>query len=377
MIVPVAYNVRSLFVRKTRTLLTVLGIGAVVAVYIVMTAVSARMKTMFATTGAPDEVIVMQAGALNPEFSQVGRGELTFLASQEQVAVDHGAPVISPELSLASKATLPHGGGVADVMLRGIEPTAVRFYREVQVVEGRPLPSSGAVLVGVQLARAHGLRVGDALELEHGEWTVGGIFTAAGAVYEQEVWIDLDALAAATNRGDVTSFLVRARSPSDAEALVRAVDAQRGEPIQALTSAAAFARIGGMSIWMAALGRFIAIVIALGAIFGGMNTMYAAVAQRSREIGVLRALGYRKGAVLASMLFESVLVGLLGGAVGCALSFLIATVPLNMPFLLDGTVALGPLDLVAGMVLALVVGVIGGILPALQAAAVKIVDALR
>ncbi len=376
MLVPLSYNLRSLWVRKTRTALTVLGIGAVVAVYVVMTAVSGQMKHMFKSTAQPDEVIVLQAGALTPEFSQVSRASATWLATQPQVVSEGGRPVISPELSLATSLTLP-SGELQDGMLRGLEPANVHLYREFALAEGAPLTSGTGVLVGAQLARAQHLKVGDPLRFERTDWKVIGIFTAKGGVYEQEVWLDLDALGAAANRPDVTGFMVRTGGAAQAKALVDFVGAQRGEPLQALTAEAAFARVGGMSLWMSALGRFIAIIIALGAIFGGMNTMYAAVAQRSRELAVLRAVGYRSIAVLLSMLLESVVVGILGGVAGVTLAFAVARVPLNMPFLLEGGVPLGPADLGAGVVLALLVGVLGGLLPAMQAGAVKVVDALR
>lgn len=262
-------------------------------------------------------------------------------------------------------------------MLRGIEPESVHFYREVKVTEGSPLSSGTTVLVGVQLARAHRLKVGDTLSFERSQWTIGGLFEADGAFYEQEVWVDLDALSAAANRTEVTSFMVRCNSIADTQVMVDAINSQRTEPLLAMTSTAAFKRVGGMSIWMAALGQFIAMLIALGAVFGGMNTMYAAVATRSREIGILRAIGFRSGAVLLSMWLESMMVGMLGGLAGVLLAFAMARVPLNMPFLLERSVTLHTGDVVAGLVLALIVGGLGGLLPSLQAARVNVVDALR
>jgi putative ABC transport system permease protein len=376
MFVPLVYNLRSLWLRKTRTALTVLGVGAVVAVFIVMTAVSAQMRHQFKTNAQPDEVLVFQAGALTPEFSQANRASATWLATQPQVATEGGRPVVSPELSVATRVALP-GGKEADLQLRGVEPANVSLHREFALVEGTPLAGGSSVLVGVQLARSLHLAVGDVLTFSRSRWTVSGLFSAHGGISEQEVWGDLDAFAAASNRSDVSLFLIRTRSPAEGKALVELVNGQRSEPLQAFTAEAAYARVGGMSLWMSALGRFIAIVIALGAVFGGMNTMYTAVAQRSRELAVLRAVGYRSGAILLSMLLESLVVGLLGGVVGLLLAFAAARVPLNMPFLLEGGVPLHAADLVAGLVLALVVGALGGLLPALQAGAVKVVDALR
>ena len=379
MLVPISYNVRSLMLRKARTGLTILGIASVVSVFVVMTSVSAHMKQLFKTTGQPDEVIVTQAGAIIPEFSQASRASATWLATQPQVAGVGGQPVVSPELGMSSVVTLPGGRQTRDGLIRGLEPGAVAYYREVSLTSGAPLGAADAtrVIVGAQFARAHKLQLGDVLTFERAKWTVGGTFSAGGSVYEQEIWVDLDALSAATNRVSVTSFMVRALSDTHATALVDAIGAQRSEPLMAMTAPAAWARMGGMSVWMATLGRFIAIIIALGAIFGGMNTMYSAVAQRSREIAILRAVGYRRASVLLSMLFESVVVGLLGGVLGAVMAFGVALVPLKMPFLLEGGVLLRTPDLVAGLVLGLLVGALGGILPAAQAGALKAVDALR
>ena len=373
--VPVSYNLRSLTERRGRTFLTLFGIAAVVSVFIVMSSVSGQMSSLFRTTGQADEVVVMQAGSVNPEFSAVSRSSAGWLKTQDGVAQAGAAgPAVSPELSLASRLekTPP-----ADVMLRGVDPVALSFYREIKVDSGAAPAPGKRVLVGKQLARAQRIAKGDTLSFEGGAWVVAGIFDGGGTVYEQEIWTDLDDLAAATRRPGPTHFTVRATSPEAAKALVARVNDQHAEPLQALTSAAAYARIGGMSLWMSALGQFIAVTIALGAVFGGMNTMFSAVAHRRREIGILRTVGYRPFAILASFLFESLLLGLAGGLLGAALSFGVARLPLKIPFLIENQVGIGLGNIGSGMVLALAVAVLGGFLPALQAARMQVVQALR
>jgi putative ABC transport system permease protein len=372
--VPVSYNLRSLIERRGRTALTLVGIAAVVSVYIVMNSVSGQMRSLFRGTGAPDEILVMQAGSVNPELSSVSRSSSGWLGTQDGVAQGASGPLVSPELSLASRLekSLP-----ADVMLRGVEPIALSFYREVKVAEGAPPSSGKKVIVGEKLARAEHLKVGDEVVFEGSTWGVAGIFSAAGAVYEQEIWTDLEDLAAAARRPGPSHFTVRATSRDAAKALVAHVNDQHAEPLQALTAEAAYARIGGMSIWMSALGQFIAVVIALGAVFGGMNTMFSAVAHRRREIGILRTVGYRPAAILASFLFESLLIGLAGGLLGAALSFGVARLPLEIPFLIENDVGIGAGNIVAGLLLAVGVAVLGGFLPALSAARMQVIDALR
>lgn len=372
--VPVSYNLRSLFERRGRTALTLVGIAAVVSVYIVMSSVSGQMQSLFRTTGQPDEILVMQAGSVNPEFSAVSRSSSGWLKTQDGVAQGATGPWVSAELTLASRL---EKSPPADVMLRGVDPIAVTFFREIQVNSGEGPAAGKRVSVGKALARAQHISKGDTLRFEGTDWAVAGIFDGGGSVYEQEIWVDLDDLAAATRRPGPTHFTVRAVSPEAAKGLVERVNNQHAEPLQALTSAAAYARIGGMSMWMSALGQFIAVTIALGAVFGGMNTMFSAVANRRREIGILRTVGYRPAAILVSFLFESLLIGLAGGILGAGLSFVVARLPLKIPFLIENQVGIGAGAIGSGMGLALGVALLGGLLPALQAARMQVVQALR
>ncbi len=376
MLVPVSYNLRSLSQRRVRTSLTIVGIAAVVAVYVLMTSVSGTMRAMFKVTGQPDEVLVTQPGAITPEFSFLPRTVATWLRTLEQVASDSsGQPLVSPELTLSAK--LDHQGQKRNVALRGVSPAARAVYRELKVAEGSWWGPGKKAMVGRQLARAQGLKLGDSLGFEKETWTVAGIFEAGGTVYEQEIWMDLDDLGAASNRTELTSVVLRVKDASLTKPTVDELGAQRRQPLQAQAAHDAYARVGGMSMWAASLGQFIALVIALGAIFGGMNTMYSAVAGRVREIGILRAVGFRAPAILLSFLTESVLVGLAGGALGVGISLAIGHVPLNMPFLIGSEVAISGRAMVSGLILAGAVGLLGGLLPAWQASRLKVVDVLR
>ncbi len=376
MLVPLRYILRSIAQRRVRTALTVLGIAAVVAVYVVMTSVSGTMRSMFRATGQPDEVLVSQAGALTPEFSFVPRTTATWLRTFPQVAADaQGEPLVSPELALSAR--LEHQGQRKDVALRGVSASAKSVYREIALREGAWCGPGKRAMVGLQLARALNVKAGDVLHLEKEAWAVAGVFEAGGRLYEQEVWLDLDELGAASNRTDLTTVLLRVRSPELTRPLVEELAAQRRQPLQAMAARDAYARVGGMSMWAASLGQFIALIIALGAVFGGMNTMFSAVAGRVREIGILRAVGYRAPAVLLSFLAESVAIGFAGGVLGVALALVIGRVPLNMPFVVSSEMAVSPRAMVSGLILSAAVGFLGGFLPAWQASRLKIVEVLR
>lgn len=373
--VPLNYIFRSLGRRKLRTAMTIIGVALVVAIYASMSAVASTMVRSFRSTGAPDEVVAIQAGALSIDFSHVNRGSLGYIQTLDGVALQGERPLVSPEIGLGSVAQV--AGGERDLSLRGITEIAQRTYRQVRLMNGQWPGSGHQVAIGRTAAIKLGLGIGDTLSFEGERWTIVGIIDGGGRVYDQEIWTDLDDLAAAANRRTYTSYVIRAESTVSAAALVETINDNRRFPLQAQLAPEFYARTGGMSIWMATLGQFIAIIIALGAAFGGMNTMYSAVASRRREIGVLRSLGFSRGAILLAFLLESLALCTVGGLLGLVLGLGLSMVPIDVPFLPASRVALELPQLLWALVLALFIGFIGGGLPALQAARLKLVDALR
>jgi len=373
--VPLRYTFRSVGQRKTRTAMTVLGVALAVAIYSVMSAVGSTMVRSFRTTGAPDEVVIAQTGALTTEFSNVPRGSLAYVQTLDGVATRDGRPLVSPELWL--QCILQSDGRGRDVSVRGVTGIAPLVYRQVRLAAGRwPGPGHEAAM-GRSVADRLGLAVGDSSRFEGVTWTVVGLLDAGGRVYDQEIWVDLDELAAAATRLSYSSYTIVARDTAAIPALIEAVNEGRRYPMAAQTAAASYARTGGMEVFMAYLGTFISLIVAIGAGFAGMNTMYAAVAGRRREIGVLRALGFGRTAILTSFLLESLMLCLLGGAIGLALGSVLSMVRVDLPLLPSSHVALGVQQVVRSIALALGVGVLGGGLPALQAARLPVVDALR
>jgi putative ABC transport system permease protein len=373
--VPLRYTFRSLGRRKTRTGMTVLGVAFAVAIYSVMSAVGSTMVRSFRTTGAPDELVIAQTGALTTEFSNVPRGSLAYVQTLDGVATSNGRPLVSPELWLQS--VLQTDGRGRHVSVRGVTGIAPLVYRQVRLAEGRwPGPGHEAAM-GRSVADRLGLAVGDSARFEEVTWHVVGLLDAGGRVYDQEIWVDLDELAAAANRLSYSSYTVVARDTAVIPALIEAVNEGRRYPMVAQQAAAFYARTGGMQVFMAYLGTFISIIVAIGAGFAGMNTMYAAVAGRRREIGVLRALGFGRTSILISFLLESLLLCLVGGVIGLALGSALSMVRVDLPLLPSSHVALGLQQVVRSIALALGVGVLGGGLPALQAARLRLVEALR
>jgi putative ABC transport system permease protein len=372
--VPLRYILRSLGQRKSRTIMTVVGVALAVAIYAVMSSVGSTMVRSFRTTGTPTEVVLAQTGALTLEFSTIPRGSLSYVQTLDGVATARGRPLVSPELWLQC---ILQSNRDRHVSVRGVTDAAPLVYRQVRLARGRWPGTGHEAAVGRAAAARLGLAVGDTVRFEGVTWTIAGVLDAGGRVYDQEMWVDLDELAAATKRLTYSSYTVVLAQAAAVPALLEAVNEGRRFPLTALRASEFYARTGGMQVFMAYLGTFISIVIAIGAAFAGMNTMFAAVASRRREIGVLRALGFGRGAIMTSFLLESLVLSLVGGALGLILGGVLSLVRVNLPLLASSHVSLGPQQVVQSLVLALAVGLLGGGLPALQGARLRVVEALR
>jgi ABC-type antimicrobial peptide transport system permease subunit len=350
-VVPLRYILRNIGRRRLRTALTTAGIAMVVALYFVMSSVAQTMVESFRSTGLPDEVVIVQAGALTVDFSNIDRSSLTFVQTLQGVASQNGLPLVSPELLLRSVGRL--GNSESKISLRGVTGIAAAVYRQVRLAAGDwPGPGNRATL-GSALAAKHGLEPGDTVDFEGNQWQVVGVLEAGGRVYDQEIWVDLDDLAASANRKTYSSFTLRAVDAATVPDVLEAVNEGRRFPLTALAASQHYQRTGGM------------------------NTMYAAVAGRRHEIAMLRALGFRKRAILGAFLLESTVLAVVAGGLGLLIGWGISMLPIELPFAAEGAVRLSQGPVVASLVLAAIIGLIGGGLPALRAARTAMVDQLR
>ncbi len=373
--VPWHYILRNLGRRKLRTGMTVGGIALVVAIYAAMSSVADGMVGSFRSTGAPDEMVITQAGALNVDVSNIDRAALTYVQTLDGVALDGAVPLVGPELWLGCVAEVR--GEPVELSVRGVDAAARPVYGQVRIEQGEwPGPGYRA-LVGAAVAARLGLEVGEPIRCEGAEWTITGRLSSDGRVYDQEVWVNIDDLAAAAKRTTFTSFTIRVRDVPSGQALLEAINENRRFPLVARFASDFYARTGAMSMVMANTGTFIALVIALGAVFGGMNTMYAAVAHRRREIGMLRAVGFGGRAILLAFLAESLLIAFAGGLLGLLLGLALSLLPFDMPLLSQSVTGLSGAVVFRSLLLVLVIGLVGGGLPALQAARLRVVDVLR
>lgn len=386
MALPISYNVRSLWVRRKVTMLAIGGIALVVAVLIVLVAMASGFRIALAATGSPDNAIVTQRGSGSELTSGFGRQAAQIISDDPRVQRNaQGRPLASPELVVV--ASLPSKLGVqpVNVLVRGVTPMAFTVRHGVRMVEGRPLGEGlNEVIVGRQMQqRAAGLELGRTIRLQRRDWTIVGVFEANGSGFESEIWGDADAMAAAFNRrGGYQSLTLRLVNPSTLAAFDADLKRNPRFQVQVIAERKYYEdQSGQVSGALLALAAFVAIVMGIGAVFGAMNTMYAIVAARTREIGTLRALGFSRVSILVSFVIESTCLAMVGGALGC----LIALPANGMTSAVGGVnfsevafaFRITPTAVGVGMVLATLMGVAGGLLPSLRAARMPITSALR
>jgi ABC-type lipoprotein release transport system permease subunit len=386
MIVPLSYNFRSLLVRRESTLMTALGIGLTVAVLVSTLALIEGLRVSFAAASHPLHIVVMRKGSTSELVSSLSRAAYGELRQRPGIArAAGGEPMVSLEmLSVVTLKNEQNQEGM-QITLRGLLPTGMEMRPYLRVVEGRMFQTGRReLLVGKGIAtRYPNARLGGTLKFGRGDWEVVGVMDAGRSAINSEIFADLNQLSADYNRSQVlSSALVRAIDAGSVSALISDIENNRQLNAMAVTEQSYYDQQTISSLPVRFMGFFIAAVMAIGSAFAAMNTMYAAIARRSAEIGVLRVLGFSRAAVLLSFFIESLLLALLGGLLGCLLAL-----PMNgfqtgignwvtfseMVFEFRIT----PVVCLQGIAFALVMGALGGLLPAASAARKQILAALR
>lgn len=385
MTIPLKYNLRSLVVRQMSTGMTVLGIASVVAVFVGMMALSRGLETAFVSTGSPDNLVVLRQGSLVETVSAVSRESLQTLEYLDGVATDaRGRPLVSGEVIVVVNLSRRGTSDRSNALIRGISPAGVDLRPSVRLVAGRFFePGLRELVVSRALAqRFDGLGLGERVKLGQGEWTVVGLFDGNGTAFDSEVWADVNEIAEDFDRPDYSSVLLKAVDPASQAELIRRISDDQRLHLKALREKAYWGEQTRLAARIKRLGLFLVAIMSLGACFAAMNTMYAAVAHRTRETVILQVLGFRRRSILLSFLVESLIVSLLGGVLGCLLALPIhgaSTQTAN--FLMFTEVAftfrITPDLLGEGLLFALLMGAVGGVLPARLAARQGIVRALR
>ncbi len=387
MALPISYNVRNVRVRWQVTLLAIGGIALVVAVFAVLMAMSEGFRAALRSTGRTDNAMVVQRGSASELTSGIPLDQRNMIIVDDRVARGaDGQPIASWEWVVVISLPKTTDGQPTNVTLRAVRPRAFEVRGGITVGEGRTFsPGLDEVIVGRKLTeRIQGMHLGGTVKYQQKRFQIVGIFDSQGGAFESEVWGDFDTMGALFQRGaGSNSLVVRMKDPAQIPALDRWIRSQPSWQLQALEERKYYEeQAGPLSSILRNLATFVAVIMGVGAIFGAMNTMYAIVAARTREIGTLRALGFTRRSILFSFVIESMFLALVAGAVGCLLAvpmhgFSTGTGQTQSFSEIAFDFRITPGIVVVGMVFAAVMGLLGGLLPALRGARLPITSALR
>ncbi len=386
MAIPITYNIRNLKLRKGLTIMTALGIALTVTTAVFVMALLAGLDRAFVGTGDPLNVLVLRKGSQGELTGGFPAENFQTLKTLPGIAKDsHGEPLVSGEWVVAIVLPRADGSGEVNVTVRGMMQDGLALRNGVKLVEGRWFtPGQREVVVSdsIQKRFAHA-NVGDTLQFGKGPWKIVGVFNAGGSAYESEIWGDVNQMSSDFDRqGAYGSAYLRATDPVSADALVHRVSDDQRLKLDGMLETDYYKKQMSSGNLIRVIGWIVAIIMAIGSSFAAMNTMYAAVSYRSREIATLRVIGFSQPSILTSFVFESVVLSLLGAAVG-----LVLMLPFNG--MTTGTqnqitfseavfrLQMTPEVAAIAVLFAIIMGLVGGIAPAWHAARQNILTSLR
>lgn len=387
MAIPLIYNVRSVRARWTSTIVAVLGIAGTVGVFVAMLSLARGFQATLVSSGSPDNALIVRAGATSEMTSGVGLDSVKIIQDAPGIARGAEGPLVTPEAVLMAPIPLVSNGAEANVELRGVSSNVLEIRKQIKIVQGRMFkPGLSEVVVGKNANTTYaGLTLGNTISLGTVHWQVVGVFDAGGSSFDSEVWADAHLLSAAYDRPENSfqSVTVHLTSP---DALTQLKDSVTSDPrlnVDVTREIDYYAKQSTrMTTLITRLGGFVAMIMAIGAVFGALNTMYSAVADRGREIATMRALGFGGPSVVISFLIEALLIAFVGGVLGC-LAVLrlngLTTSTINFQTFSNLAFAfkITPDLLTMGIIFALAMGFFGGLFPAVRAARLPVATALR
>jgi putative ABC transport system permease protein len=387
MAIPLIYNVRSVKARWTSTIVALVGIAGTVGVFVAMLSLARGFRATLVTSGSADNALITRAGATSEMTSGVSIDAVKIIQDAPGIARGAEGPLLTPEAVLMAPIPLRSTGTDANVELRGVAPNVLTIRKNIKIVEGRMFRHGlNEIVVGKNAKATYsGLTVGNTIALGSARWQVVGVFDAGGSAFDSEVWGDAHLLNGAYNRPDTfsQSVTVHLTSPAALQQLKDTLTADPRLNVDVTREIDYYSKQSTrMTQLITVLGGFVAAIMAIGAVFGALNTMYSAVAERGREIATMRAVGFNPGSVVLSFLFEALLISFVGGVLGC-----LVVLPLNglttstINFQTFSNLAFAfkiTFDLLwMGVVFALIMGVLGGMPPAIRAASRPVASALR
>jgi putative ABC transport system permease protein len=386
MSLPLSYNFRNLWTRRLTTVLTASGMALVVFVFAAILMLANGLQKTLVETGSYDNVVVLRKGSGSEVVSGVGREQASVIETQPEITIgSNGQRLLAKEIVVLINLPKRGTNKPSNVIVRGIEESSLLLRAQVKLVEGR-LPRMGSleVIVGSSLVkRFKNIGIDETLCCGMGDWRIVGIFDAGNTGFSSEIWGDADQLMQAFRRPVYSSIVFKLRDPSEFQELKNRLESDPRLTVEAKRETRYYAEQSEMMAkFLRILGVSITIIFSLGAIIGAMVTMYSTVANRTAEIGTLRALGFQRRAILAAFLVESLLLGFLGGLAGLFFAsfmqfFTISTMNFQtfseLAFSFSTTFEI----VYKALVFSLVMGFVGGVLPAIRASRMNIVDALR
>jgi ABC-type antimicrobial peptide transport system permease subunit len=383
--VPIAYSFRNLWTRRLTTFLTTSGMALVVFVFTAILMLADGLQKTLVETGSYDNVVVLRKGSTSEVDSSIERDKASIVETLPSIATDEtGSPLAAKEVVIL--ITLPKKqGGSSNVTVRGIGEASLGLRHQVRMVQGRaPRMGTLEMAVGASLAkRFQGLEVGGMLRCGLMNWRIVGIMDAGNTAFSSEIWADADQVMQAFRRPVFSTFIFKLSDPARFDQVRKFIEDDPRLSLQAKRETKFYLDQSEiMAKFLRILGISLTVIFSLGAVIGAMITMYAAVANRTGEIGTLRALGFQRRAILLSFLLESLFLGFIGGCVGIFLaSFMqlitISTMNFQTFSELAFKFALTPGIVAGSLAFSLLMGLAGGVLPALRASRMNIVESLR
>jgi ABC-type lipoprotein release transport system permease subunit len=387
MAIPLVYNVRNVLQRPVGTLTTAVGIGLTVAILVAALALAEGFRATLTSAGSPDNVVVLRKGADSEISSGIGRDAASVIRGLPDIAAGpDGRPLCSSEMVVVSNLHRLGQPGSSNVLLRGVDLATVGVRATPKMVEGRAFtPGTDEVIVGKAIAhRFVDCGVGDVIVFQKRPFKVVGHFDTGGSALESEIWGDANVLMPVMHREDAFQvMLFRMKDPSRFDALKKLIEADPRLGVQADREDRFYAeQAGTLATLLRTVGVFITVIMAIGALFGAANTMFASIGSRTREIATLLVLGFRPWSVMLSFMIESVIISLVGGVLGCLIALPIngiATSTTNFQSFSEVSFAfrVTPPALLTGLIVSGVLGLVGGFFPALRAARQTPAIALR
>lgn len=387
MAVPIVYNLRSMKVRWLTAVAAVLGIAGTVGVFIAMLALAHGFRATLVNSGSPENVLIRRAGSSAELDGSVALDQVQAIEDEPGVAHADGKPLASPEAVLIAGFNLKSTGTNANVQIRGVSPIVLKVRPSVKIVAGRFFePGLAELVIGRNVPSTYeGLELGDTIPFGGETWKVVGVFDAGGSSFDSEVWADSRVLNQVYKRPEnlYQSVTVRLTSAGAFNQFKDAVTADPKLTVQVDHEIEYYARQSQvLTTLITILGGVVVLIMGVGAVIGALNTMYAMVSERSREIATMRAIGFTRLSIVLSFVFEALLIAFVGGVIGCVSVLKLngyTTGTMNMQTFSHVAFAfqITPMLLTVGILFALLMGIVGGIPPAVRAARRPIASALR